>query len=182
MFAARLGACDPQGCSRVSSAALFIVFTVPPPSPPRVPRVGERWFRTPFCLIPQPADAVARPQHWPRAQRPQAGAQARAWARAHALARDWHGHRHPHEHLERGIDWGWVAKTRFSLFATPIPFATPRPPESTLAPRARRAKFPPIFPVVPHFPPFFVPVLGTPEKAGMMWPFRPHGGPQDGRG
>ena len=37
--------------------------------------------------------------------------------------------------------------------------------ESTLA---RRAKLSPIFPVVPPFPHFFVPVLVTPEKAGVM--------------
>ena len=40
--------------------------------------------------------------------------------------------------------------------------------ESTLAHGARRAIFPPTLPVVPLFHIFF-PVLGTPEKAGVMY-------------
>ena len=40
--------------------------------------------------------------------------------------------------------------------------------DSPLARRARRAKFSPISPPLSPFVPFFVPVLGTPEKAGVM--------------
>ena len=56
--------------------------------------------------------------------------------------------------------------------------------ESTLAcwVRAGRAgqSFP-LFSQLSPLSPIFVPVLGTPEKAGLMQPFRPHHGPQDGR-
>ena len=40
--------------------------------------------------------------------------------------------------------------------------------KTTLAGRAHRAKFPPIFPQLSPFFPIFCPVLGTPEKAGVM--------------
>ena len=43
-------------------------------------------------------------------------------------------------------------------------------------------KVSPYFPSRPPFPPFVVPVLGAPHKAGVMSPFRPQVGLREGRG